>query len=62
MVFEKTPLKTLLTMYPSKVKESRYRKWKEWVRSEIDQPMLRRIASIGMRHKGLADRGKGREM
>ena len=47
MVFEKTPLKTLLTMYPSKVKESRYRKWKEWVRSEIDQPMLRRVAPLG---------------
>jgi histidine ammonia-lyase len=36
-----------LSGLPAFLMESRYRKWKEWVRSEIDQPMLRRVAPLG---------------
>lgn len=47
MVFDGTLLKDLLPTYPNKVKESRYKKWKEWVRDEIDRAFLQRVAPVG---------------
>jgi radical SAM superfamily enzyme with C-terminal helix-hairpin-helix motif len=53
MLFENTPLKVLIDKYPSRIKENRYKKWKEWVRSQIDQPLLKRLAPLGCIIKNL---------
>ena len=53
MLFENTPLKVLIDKYPSRIKENHYKKWKEWVRSQIDQPLLKRLAPLGCIIKNL---------
>lgn len=47
MVFEGALLKDLLSTCPSRVKEKHYKKWKEWVRDEIDRAFLQRVAPLG---------------
>lgn len=53
MVFPGSGLETLLAETPSRVKEREYRRWKEWVRAEVDPVMLARVAPDGTLLRGV---------
>lgn len=53
MVFPGTPLAGLRESSPSRVREREYRRWKEWVRSEVDPLMLERVAPDGTILRGV---------
>jgi radical SAM superfamily enzyme with C-terminal helix-hairpin-helix motif len=47
MVFEGTALEEESTSGASRIREKDYRKWKDWVRGEVDPVMLGRVAPDG---------------
>ncbi len=47
MVFPGTKLSELLRHSPSHIHERAFRRWKEWVRTEVDPLMLMRVAPQG---------------
>ncbi|MDR3331616.1 MAG: radical SAM protein [Synergistaceae bacterium] len=47
MVFPGTELEGLLAANPPRAGERDYRRWKEWVRREVDPVMLERVAPLG---------------
>lgn len=47
MVFPGTNLSELLRHSPSRIHERAFRRWKEWVRTEVDPLMLMRVAPQG---------------
>lgn len=53
MVFPGTPLAALKASHPSRVREREYRRWKEWVRGEVDPLMLERVAPDGTILRGV---------
>ncbi|MCF7934880.1 MAG: radical SAM protein [Synergistales bacterium] len=53
MVFPELPLHSLLEEHPSRLKHARYRRWKRWVREEVDPVFLRRVAPFGTIIKGV---------
>jgi len=53
MVFPGSRLEALLADAPSRAKERAYRRWKEWVRDEVDPVMLERVAPSGTLLRGV---------
>lgn len=53
MIFPGSDLEALLRENPSGVRDREYRRWKEWVRSEVDPVMLGRVAPDGTLVKGV---------
>lgn len=47
MIFPETRLSELLRHTPSRIHERAFRRWKEWVRTEVDPVMLARVAPRG---------------
>ncbi len=53
MVFPESRLANLLDENASSVREREYRRWKEWVREEVDPAMLARVAPDGTLLRGV---------
>lgn len=53
MVFPGSRLEKLLAENPSGVRDREYRRWKEWVRAEVDPVMLERVAPCGTLLRGV---------
>lgn len=53
MIFPGSTLEALLRENPSRVREREYRRWKEWVRAEVDPVMLARVAPDGTLLRGV---------
>jgi radical SAM superfamily enzyme with C-terminal helix-hairpin-helix motif len=53
IVFQGSGLERTLAANPSRVKERDYRRWKEWVRGEVDPVMLGRVAPDGTKLKAV---------
>jgi radical SAM superfamily enzyme with C-terminal helix-hairpin-helix motif len=53
MIFPDASLAAKLAEVPSKIKDRDYRRWKKWVRSEVDPVMLARVAPDGTILKGV---------
>lgn len=53
IVFGGSPLERARAENPSRAKERDYRKWKEWVRKEVDPVMLERVAPDGTVLRGV---------
>lgn len=47
IVLPGAPLERLLENFPSRLRDKDYRKWKRWVREEVDPEMIRRVAPTG---------------
>jgi radical SAM superfamily enzyme with C-terminal helix-hairpin-helix motif len=53
MIFPDSALERASPQNPSRVKERDYRRWREWVRSEVDPEMLGRVAPNGTIIRGV---------
>jgi radical SAM superfamily enzyme with C-terminal helix-hairpin-helix motif len=53
IVFPGSGLESAIAKDPPRVKERDYRRWKEWVRKEVDPVMLGRVAPDGTRLRGV---------
>jgi radical SAM superfamily enzyme with C-terminal helix-hairpin-helix motif len=63
MVFPDTALVSKLAASPPRIKDRDYRRWKKWVRSEVDPVMLARVAPDGTLLKGvIAEERAGKVM
>ncbi|MDR1581605.1 MAG: radical SAM protein [Synergistaceae bacterium] len=63
MVFPDAALGAELAKYPPRIKDRDYRRWKKWVRSEVDPAMLARVAPDGTILKGvIAEERAGKVM